>query len=90
MKKCLGDNMQNYESEKPWNKDMYALYATENFDGHRQYVEATKDIVLKFETILKKTANYEELKEELTVFLKDRKKFIKFADNYKPGIDPVP
>lgn len=66
--------------------ETWAKYVEENFvsAGFLEYVEGTVGVVKKIEEIVSVSQNFEELKNELTLFIQERKQFVKFAQDNLP------
>lgn len=64
-------------------KETWAQYAHDTRGGGG-YVDAMEDDIPMLERILKRTSSYDELKKELTDFVKERKDFLAFVMNCRP------
>lgn len=67
-------------------KETWEQYADDNLHtgSFMEYLEATIGICKKIDQLVSEAKNFEELKNELTLFVADRKQFVKFAEQHLP------
>ncbi len=64
-------------------KEDYAELFDDDSKTASMYCQATEDITAHLEKIFSQAQTFEELKDEISNFIKDRKDFIAFALPYK-------